>query len=106
MKLGMLGLGRMGANMAERLLKGGHKVVAFDRNQEKTDELVRDGATGASSLQEFSQKLDRPRIIWLMVPAAVVDDMLSKLTPLLERGDVVIDGGNSYYHDDIRRSKS
>jgi 6-phosphogluconate dehydrogenase len=106
MKLGMIGLGRMGANMAERLLQAGHEIVAFDRHPEKVKELTDQGATGANTLEELVQKLEQPRAIWLMVPAAVVDDMIAKLAPLLARNDVLIDGGNSYYHDDIRRAKS
>jgi len=106
MKLGIIGLGRMGANMAERLLQAGHEIVAFDRHPEKVKELTDQGALGANTLEELVQKLEQPRAIWLMVPAAVVDDMIAKLAPLLTRNDVIIDGGNSYYHDDIRRSKS
>jgi 6-phosphogluconate dehydrogenase len=106
MKLGMVGLGRMGANMTLRLLQAGHEVVAFDRNAEKVQALVDEGATGAASLKELAQRLPPPRAIWLMVPAASVDATLGALTPLLQRDDAVIDGGNSYYRDDIRRAKS
>ena len=106
MKLGMVGLGRMGANMTTRLLRAGHDVVAFDRHPEKVQALVEDGAIGAGSLAELAQKLEPPRAIWLMVPAAGVDATIAALTPLLARDDVVIDGGNSYYRDDIRRAKS
>jgi 6-phosphogluconate dehydrogenase len=106
MKLGMVGLGRMGANMAERLLKDKHEVVAFDRHPEKVKELTDKGAGGANSLKELVQKLEQPRTIWLMVPAAVVDDTIAEILPLLARGDVIIDGGNSFYRDDIRRAKS
>jgi 6-phosphogluconate dehydrogenase len=105
MKLGMIGLGRMGANMSERLLRAGHEIVAFDRNADKVKALVGQGAIGAASLKELVQKLEQPRAVWLMVPAAGVDATLAALTPLLARGDVVIDGGNSYYRDDIRRAK-
>jgi 6-phosphogluconate dehydrogenase len=106
MKLGMVGLGRMGANMTSRLLQKGHEVVAFDRHPEKVQVLVDDGAIGAGSLAELVQKLEPPRAIWLMVPAAAVEVTLAALTPLLVRDDVIIDGGNSYYRDDIRRAKS
>ena len=105
MQLGMVGLGRMGANMVRRLLKGGHDCVVFDMSQKTVEELVREKATGASSLQEFVQKLQKPRAIWLMVPAAVVDKTISDLTPYLETGDTLIDGGNSYYIDDQRRAE-
>ncbi|HTS15630.1 MAG TPA: NAD(P)-binding domain-containing protein, partial [Candidatus Sulfotelmatobacter sp.] len=106
MKLGMVGLGRMGGNMAVRLLKAGHEIVAFDRHPEKVAALVGQGAAGASSLQELAQKLPTPRAIWLMVPAAGVDDTIAALAPLLARDDVLIDGGNSYYRDDMRRAGS
>jgi 6-phosphogluconate dehydrogenase len=106
MKLGMVGLGRMGANMAERLLGAGHEVVAFDRHPEKVDALARKGATGAGSLAELAQRLEAPRAVWMMVPAAGVDDTIATLAPLLARDDVLVDGGNSYYRDDLRRSKS
>jgi 6-phosphogluconate dehydrogenase len=105
MKLGMIGLGRMGANMSSRLLRAGVQIVAFDRNAPKVEALVKEGAVGAASLEELVQKLEPPRAVWLMVPAAAVDGTLAALTPLLQRGDVVIDGGNSYYRDDIRRAK-
>jgi 6-phosphogluconate dehydrogenase len=106
MRLGMIGLGRMGANMAARLLGHGHEVVAFDRHVEKVAALAQAGAIGAASLAELVQALAPPRAIWLMVPAAVVDGTIAALAPLLSRGDVIIDGGNSYYRDDIRRSRS
>jgi 6-phosphogluconate dehydrogenase len=106
MELGMVGLGRMGANMAARLLRAGHRVVAFDRNAEKVRALVDDGAVGAASLAEMVGKLASPRTVWLMVPAATVDDTVAALTPLLARDDAIIDGGNSYYRDDLRRSRS
>lgn len=105
MKLGMIGLGRMGANMVRRVMRDGHDCVTYDPNQDAVKELVAAGAQGAASLQEFVGKLTRPRAIWLMVPAAVVDGSLAQLSPLLERGDTIIDGGNSYYVDDIRRAK-
>jgi 6-phosphogluconate dehydrogenase len=105
MQLGMIGLGRMGANMVRRLMRDGHACVVYDRNQDAVRELASDGAVGAATLQEFTGKLERPRSIWLMVPAAVVDGSLAELTPLVEKGDALIDGGNSYYVDDIRRAK-
>ncbi len=105
MQLGMIGLGRMGANMVRRLLNGGHQCVVFDRSQKAVQGLVQEKAVGSSSLQEFTKKLDKPRAIWMMVPAAVVDEMISEIVPLLEPGDILIDGGNSYYVDDIRRAK-
>jgi 6-phosphogluconate dehydrogenase len=105
MQLGMIGLGRMGANMVRRLIKGGHQCVVFDRMPKSVADLVAEKATGASSLADFVKKLEKPRAIWLMVPAAVVDCSIKELTPLLEEGDVIIDGGNSYYIDDIRRAK-
>jgi 6-phosphogluconate dehydrogenase len=104
MQLAMVGLGRMGANMVRRLLKGGHQCVVFDRSLKAIEELVKERAVGASSLQDLVTKLDKPRAIWLMVPAAVVDKTISDLLPYLEAGDIVIDGGNSYYVDDIRRA--
>jgi 6-phosphogluconate dehydrogenase len=105
MQLGMIGLGRMGANMVRRLLRAGHQCVVYDRSPKAVDELVKEKAVGASSLEGFVKKLDKPRAVWLMVPAAVVDATLADLRPLLEPGDVVIDGGNSYYVDDIRRAR-
>jgi len=104
MKIGMIGLGRMGANMVRRLIKGGHQCVVFDRAQQAVDDLVKDKATGSSSLADFVKKLDKPRVVWLMVPAAVVDQSIADLVPLLEKEDIIIDGGNSYYVDDIRRA--
>jgi 6-phosphogluconate dehydrogenase len=106
MELGMVGLGRMGANMAARLLAAGHKVVVFDRHPEKVEELVRAGAVGASSQEDLVRKLSPPRAVWLMIPAAYVQDTIASLQPLLSRGDVLIDGGNSHYRDDIRRAKA
>jgi 6-phosphogluconate dehydrogenase len=103
MKLGMIGLGRMGTNMVRRLLRAGHQCVVYDLQPEAAQALVKEGAVGATTLEDFAQKLRKPRAVWMMVPAAVVDPTLKTLIPLLERGDVVIDGGNSYYHDDIRR---
>ncbi|MGB8354369.1 MAG: decarboxylating 6-phosphogluconate dehydrogenase [Chthoniobacteraceae bacterium] len=105
MQLGMIGLGRMGANMVTRLTRGGHECVVYDRNADAVAALVKAGATGASSLEDFVAKLKPPRAAWLMVPAAVVDGTLRDLSALLEKNDIVIDGGNSYYVDDIRRSK-
>jgi 6-phosphogluconate dehydrogenase len=105
MQLGMIGLGRMGANMVRRLQKGGHSCVAFDRSAEAVKALVAEGATGAASLAEFVTRLAKPRAVWLMVPAAVVDGTIAELQPSLEPGDILIDGGNSYYVDDIRRAK-
>jgi 6-phosphogluconate dehydrogenase len=104
MQLGMIGLGRMGSNMVRRLQRGGHKCVVYDMHPEPVKDLVKEGAEGSASLDEFVKKLAKPRALWLMVPAAVVDSTLEKLVPLLEPGDVVIDGGNSYYVDDIRRA--
>jgi 6-phosphogluconate dehydrogenase len=104
MQLGMIGLGRMGANMVRRLRKAGHDCVVYDVHAEAVQTLARDGATGAASLPAFVRALTRPRAVWLMVPAAVVDRTLQDLVPLLEPDDVVIDGGNSHYHDDIRRA--
>ncbi|MCI0533864.1 MAG: decarboxylating 6-phosphogluconate dehydrogenase [Verrucomicrobiales bacterium] len=105
MHLGMVGLGRMGANMARRLLKAGHRCTVFDVSPKAVDDLVTEGAVGASSFTDFVKKLDKPRAIWLMVPAAVVDKTMADIRPSLEGGDTIIDGGNSYYVDDIRRSK-
>ena len=105
MELGMIGLGRMGANMVRRLMKAGHTCVVQDMSAQAVQGLAREGATGTSSLRDFVTKLAKPRNVWLMVPAAVVDKTLAELVPLLDRDDTVIDGGNSYYHDDIRRSK-
>ena len=105
MQIGMIGLGRMGANMARRLLKGGHQCVVFDVSPKAVTELTQEKAVGSSSLADFSEKLKKPRAVWLMVPAAVVDKTIADLLPHLERGDIIIDGGNSYYVDDIRRAK-
>lgn len=100
----MIGLGRMGANMVRRLMKAGHQCVVYDVVPAVVEKLAGEGATGSASLSEFVEKLDKPRAIWLMLPAAIVDQNLEALMPLLQADDVVIDGGNSYYHDDIRRS--
>src|SRR5215469_15174364 len=105
MQLGMIGLGRMGANMVRRLLNGGHQCVAFDRSTQAVAALVKEKAIGAKSLAEFAKSLTKPRAVWLMVPVGVVDATIADLLPHLERGDIVIDGGNSYYIDDIRRAK-
>src|SRR6187455_2274227 len=104
MQLGMIGLGRMGANMVRRLLKGGHECVVFDKSPQSVRELAQEHAVEATSLADFVKKLDTPRKVWLMVPAAVVDTTIADLLPLLEAGDILIDGGNSYYIDDIRRT--
>ncbi|RFU48540.1 phosphogluconate dehydrogenase (NAD(+)-dependent, decarboxylating) [Paraburkholderia sp. DHOC27] len=103
MQLGMIGLGRMGADMVRRLTAGGQTCVVYDVQQAAVDKLKQDGVDGTTSLEELVKKLAKPRAVWLMVPAAVVDKTLAQLTPLLEPGDIVIDGGNSFYHDDIRR---
>jgi 6-phosphogluconate dehydrogenase len=105
MQLGLIGLGRMGANMTRRLLKGGHDCVVFDMSEKAIAEMVKEKAVGASSLAELAKKLAKPRAIWLMVPAGVVDKTIADLLPHLEAGDIVIDGGNSYYIDDIRRAR-
>jgi 6-phosphogluconate dehydrogenase len=104
MELGMIGLGRMGTNMVLRLLRAGHQCVVYDLHPEAAQALTKDGAVATASLEEFAKRLKLPRTVWMMVPAAVVDPTLKTLVPLLERDDVVIDGGNSYYHDDIRRA--
>ena len=106
MQLGMIGLGRMGANMVRRLMRAGHACVGYDPNPDAVKALAAEGAQGASTLEDFAQKLERPRAVWMMVPAAVVDESIAKLTPLLAKGDALIDGGNSYYVDDIRRASS
>ncbi len=105
MQLGMIGLGRMGSNMVRRLMKGGHECVVFDTHADAVSKLEKDGSTGADSLKDFVSKLQKPRAIWMMVPAGVVDKMLTELGPLLESGDILIDGGNSYYIDDIHRAE-
>ena len=105
MQLGMVGLGRMGANMVRRLVRGGHECVVFDANAGNVKQLASEGAVGVSSLDDFIHKLKAPRAVWLMLPAAVVDGTLKELAPKLQKDDIVIDGGNSYYIDDIRRAK-
>ena len=105
MQLGMIGLGRMGANMVRRLMKDGHDCVVFDVNQDAVKELAGEGATGASSIEDLCSKLDGPRNVWLMVPAALVDSVVAEVVPHLKKDDTLIDGGNSYYKDDLRRSK-
>jgi len=104
-QLGMIGLGRMGANMVRRLIRGGHECVVYDMSVHAVEELAKEKAVGTASLAEFIKKLTKPRAVWLMVPAGVVDKSIADLLPHLERGDILIDGGNSYYIDDIRRAK-
>jgi 6-phosphogluconate dehydrogenase len=104
MQLAMIGLGRMGANMVRRLLKGGHQCMVFDRSPKAIEALTKDKAIGTSSVADLVRKLEKPRAVWLMVPAAVVDETITDIVPHLERGDILIDGGNSYYVDDIRRA--
>ena len=106
MQLGMIGLGRMGANMVRRLTKSGHQCVVYDRSPQAVETLAKEGASGASSLDDFVARLTPPRAVWLMVPAAVVDSSLDDVAPKLQKGDIVIDGGNSYYVDDIRRAQA
>jgi len=105
MQLGMIGLGRMGANMVRRLIRNNHQGVVFDRSKQAVGDLAKEKAVGAASLADLVKKLEKPRAVWLMVPAAVVDQSIADLQPLLEAGDILIDGGNSYYVDDIRRAK-
>ena len=105
MQLGMIGLGRMGANMVRRLIKNGHQCVVYDRSPQAVAELVKERAVGVSSLADLVKKLEKPRAVWLMVPAAIVDTSIADLMALLEAADILIDGGNSYYVDDIRRAK-
>src|SRR6266852_3193351 len=105
MQIGMIGLGRMGANMVRRLIRKGHSCVVFNRSPQTVNELVKEKAIGATSLADVVKKLAKPRAIWLMVPAAVVDNTVADLSPHLEAGDILIDGGNSYYVDDLRRAK-
>ena len=105
MQLGMLGLGRMGANIVRRLMKAGHECVVYNRSPGPVQELAGEGATGCSDVDDFVRKLDTPRVIWLMVPAAVVDSMIDDLAGRLQPGDIIIDGGNSFYQDDISRAR-
>jgi len=105
MRIGMIGLGRMGANMVRRLLQGGHECVVYDRSADAVKASVAQGAKGASSLKELVEGLSAPRAVWIMVPAAIVDSVIAELRPLLKKDDILIDGGNSHYHEDIRRSK-
>jgi 6-phosphogluconate dehydrogenase len=105
MQLGMIGLGRMGANMVRRLMRGGHECVVYDRFEQAVNQLAGEGAVAAFTLEEFAGKLQPPRVVWLMLPAAAVDASLEELKPLLRAGDMVIDGGNSHYSDDIRRAE-
>ena len=105
MQLGMIGLGRMGANMVRRLLRDGHSCVVFDMSAKAEEPLVQEGALGARSLEEMAKAMAKPRAVWLMVPAAVVDDTIAGISPFLDKGDILIDGGNSYYVDDIRRAR-
>jgi len=104
MQIGMIGLGRMGANMVRRLQRGGHQCVVFDKNRDNVSDLAKEGATGAASLEDFAAKLKPPRTAWLMVPAPAVDETLRDLCTQMQKGDIVVDGGNSYYIDDIRRA--
>src|SRR5271155_3182785 len=105
MQLGMIGLGRMGANMVRRLMNGGHSCVVFDTSPKAVEELVAEKAVGATNLRDLVMKLERPRAVWIMVPAAVVDQTIAELLPHIEPDDILIDGGNSQYIDDIRRAK-
>src|SRR6266566_2495057 len=105
MQLGMVGLGRMGANMVRRLIRNGHKCVVFDRSPKVVSQLVEEKAMGAASLADLVKSLDKPRAVWLMVPAAAVDETIAGLQSQLDAGDILIDGGNSYYVDDLRRAK-
>lgn len=107
MQIAIIGLGRMGANMARRLLKGGHQVLVYNRHSEKTDELVSEGAIGAYSLEEVVEKLEPPRIVWLMLPAGeITDNHVGQFASLLDKGDILVEGGNSYYKDDVRRASA
>ncbi len=106
MQMGMIGLGRMGANMVRRLLRGGHECVVFDMSKAAIAELVKEGAIGADSLDDFAKRLKKPRVTWMMVPAAAVESTLAELTKRFENDDIIVDGGNSYYIDDIRRAKA
>jgi 6-phosphogluconate dehydrogenase len=105
MQLGMIGLGRMGANMVRRLMRGGHQCVVWDQDRANVEKLAGEGARGAATLEDFLKALQPPRAVWMMIPAAAVDGTLAEVSSRMERGDIVIDGGNSYYIDDIRRAK-
>jgi 6-phosphogluconate dehydrogenase len=105
MQIGMVGLGRMGANMVRRLMKKGHQCVVTDHDNAAVTQLIGEGATGSTDLSEFVNKLEQPRAIWMMIPAAIVGNVITEITPLLEKGDILIDGGNSYYKDDIQRAR-
>ena len=105
MQIGMIGLGRMGANMTRRLLRRGHTALVFDRSPDAVDLLTKDGAQGTKSMRELAERLGAPRVVWLMVPAGVVDATLADLLPMLEAGDIIVDGGNSHYADDLRRAE-
>ena len=105
MQLGMIGLGRMGANMVRRLMRDGHECVVFDLSADAVKALAHEGAIGAASMADFVGKLRKPRAAWMMVPAAVVDTTLEQVAPLMEAGDIIVDGGNSYYRDDIERAR-
>jgi len=104
MQIGMIGLGRMGGNMVRRLVRGGHACVAYARSADKVQEMSREGAIGAASLGDLVARLSPPRTVWMMVPAAAVDSVISEVAPILERGDALVDGGNSYYGDDLARA--
>ncbi len=106
MQLGMIGLGRMGGNMVTRLSKAGHECVVYDSHQQAVEAQAKNGVKGTASLQDFVKMLSKPRLVWFMLPAGAVDSVLEVLTPLLEEGDIVVDGGNSHYHDDIRRAEA
>jgi len=106
MQMGMIGLGRMGANMVRRLMRGGHQCVVFDVSPKAVAELAKEGAVGAASLEDFAAKLTKPRVTWMMVPAAVVEQTVNDLASRFESGDIIVDGGNSYYIDDIRRAET
>ena len=105
MQLGMVGLGRMGASMVRRLLRNGHECIVFDVSPKAATELLQDGAKGAGSVRDLVGALDKPRVVWLMVPAAAVDNSIAEIASYMEPGDILVDGGNSYYVDDLRRSK-
>ncbi|GAB3917518.1 hypothetical protein GCM10027613_17970 [Microlunatus endophyticus] len=106
MQLGMIGLGRMGANIVRRLMRDGHECVVSDTNPESVKALVDEGAVGSDSLEDFVGKLSSPKVVWVMIPAGITGRVIDQLEPLLSEGDIIIDGGNSNYHDDVRRSKS